>query len=315
MPVPGDLPVFLEIALAVCGRQQAGHRVETIVVPDKPTAAVTNVVERARATWDGDLKVAPLPLPERYVLPPMHNPFLNYGVQVLTGVTRSRASHVILHDADLFLLADSVLEEQWGTARERDLVVHGVSEVWDRWFRDKGIHIAATWELCLRTDWMRSFVPRLHMGHTAELFGEEHVFDITLHPQALTDPRRIAVTDRGEQIVHFNHVIATYRAYQKSPQSFHDDAFLLLLVRLFVDLFAQEPYDYDLPSLDEMARGLTDPTGTVRYDAPDDDARARYAAFRGKVVGILDGAWSPEEKRTRATEALVPFDRHYGYLS
>ena len=35
MPVPGDLPVFLKIALDVCGKQNHQHLIETIIVPDQ----------------------------------------------------------------------------------------------------------------------------------------------------------------------------------------------------------------------------------------------------------------------------------------
>jgi len=33
--VPGDLPVFLKIALETCARQNSKHLIETLVIPDK----------------------------------------------------------------------------------------------------------------------------------------------------------------------------------------------------------------------------------------------------------------------------------------
>src|ERR1700691_3494039 len=69
MPVPGDLPVFLRLALAVCRPQQSEHRVETIVLPDRMTPEMRQIVSQARPDWPGDLYLQPLPVPERWVLP------------------------------------------------------------------------------------------------------------------------------------------------------------------------------------------------------------------------------------------------------
>ena len=51
VPVPGDLPVFLELALAVLATQQHEHRIATIVVPDQVTAETRAIVARHRAQW------------------------------------------------------------------------------------------------------------------------------------------------------------------------------------------------------------------------------------------------------------------------
>ena len=311
MPVPGDLPVFLELALATCATQEHEHRVETIVLPDRPTKQVSTIVERARPGWAGDLRLQPFPHPERHLLPALKNPFHNYGIQLLTGVSAARGSHVILHDADLFLARPGALDDRYRRTRDADLYVSGVSPVWDDWYAERGLSIVATWEQCARRDWIRSFPPSLHMGHEAELLGERHVFDITLHPQALTDQRRIAIHEDEAGIVHFNYVIATYRHFQKAPAGFADDRFRLLLIRLFVDLFAQLPYDYAVPSIGELARGLGSAHAPVTYPTPDADTVAAYRDYRGKIDTILTGAWVPGDRGERCQEALAPFDVYY----
>ena len=41
LPVPADLPVFLRLALANAAAQDCDGRVETLVIPDVPSAAFT----------------------------------------------------------------------------------------------------------------------------------------------------------------------------------------------------------------------------------------------------------------------------------
>ncbi|GAA1380420.1 hypothetical protein [Luteococcus sanguinis] len=313
VPVPGDLPVFLEVALAVTGQQKAEHRLETLVIPDVMTPQVKNIVERNRANWQGKLTLLPLPQPERTMLPRMKNPSRNHAVQVITGIEHSRSTHVLLHDADLFLLDKGALDQRYQQAVERDLDALGISPVWDPWYNEKGLtHLAATWELMASRDWLRAFPPHMHMGHTAEMYGEDHVFDTTLRAQALGNPARIAQDNLSDEIVHFNYVISTYRHFQRSSGSFTDDRYRLILVRLLIDLFAQEPFDYVVPTLAELAKGLDDPTARVVYPSGE-KAAADYASFRSQIQRTFHGEWCEAERGDRAEAELAPFDAHYGY--
>lgn len=240
----------------------------------------------------------------------MRNPARNHGVQLLTGVARTRAEYIVLHDADLFLLSPDLLDERVALAKEEDLDVLGVDPVWDGWFAERGVHLAATWEMIARTDWLRSFPPHMHMGHDGEYDGEKHTFDTCLHPQAVSDPARRRVV-RSEDVVHFNYVISTYRHFQRSRDGFQDDQFRLLLIRLFIDIFAQEEFDYGLPSLAELAQGLHDSQAPVTYPAPNGQIQDDYASFRSKLDRILGGPWTPESSRGALSEQMRPFDRHY----
>lgn len=310
VPVPGDLPVFLELALQVLGTQRAQGRVETLVIPDVMTPAMEAVVARHRNDWDGPLQLLPLPYPERVLLPRMQNPARNHGVQLIAGVSSTRARYIVLHDADLFLLSPDLLDDRVALAGDEDLDVLGVDPVWDGWYAERGVHLAATWEMIARTDWLRSFPPSMHMGHDGEFDGEEHTFDTCLHPQAVSDPARRRVV-RSEDVVHFNYVISTYRHFQRASGGFVDDQFRLLLIRLFIDIFAQEDFDYGLPSLAELANGLQDPQAPVAYPPADPTTRERYADFRAKLDRILDGPWTPPASRSALAEQLRAFDRHY----
>jgi len=205
LPVPGDLPVFLDLALAVCRLQDPAHRVATLVIPDRPSEAIRSRVEEAASTWPGRLEYLPLPAVDRVVLPRLNDPSRNHGAQLIRGVHRSPSTHVVLHDADLFLLDPQVHADEFARATAGDLDALGISPPWDPWYAARGRQLAATWELCARVDWLRSFPPHRHLGHDAPVDGEMHMFDTTFWPQLHTPAERIAVADGlAERVVHFN---------------------------------------------------------------------------------------------------------------
>lgn len=311
VPVPGDLPVFLRVALAVLTHQCAEHRVETIVVPDAVTPRVKEIVKRARRDWAGPLRFQALPFPERWALPRLNNPGRNHALQLITGTARSRSSHVVLHDADLFLMRRDILDRQYLTCTQRDLACLGVSPVWDPWFAEHQRHLAATWELCTSVEWLKSFVPALHMAHENELFGERHSFDTTLYPQAVTHPDLIGV-EPSDDIVHFNYVISNYRHFQRSAgESFRDYRFLLLFIRLLVDVFdAPNTTDYRLPSLSDLGACLSGPGGKVTFPSASEGAE-KYRYFRGQLERVLSGPWAEAAQRAEILHRLEPFDAFY----
>jgi hypothetical protein len=314
IPVPGDIPVFLELALRVCALQSNAFRVRTLVIPDRPSQAIAGIVQRQQRTWQGPLDLTLLPRPERWLLPYLRHGSRNHGLQLIAGTEATTSSHIILHDADLFLLDRNLLDSQYEDCRSRDLSCLGVSPVWDSWFSEHGRQLAATWELTASTEWLRSWSPWRHMGHDAEMWGEHHTFDTTLWPQAQTAPERIAVSDRTDEFVHFNYVIMSYRDYQRKGSSYVDGNFRLLLIGLFVELFAEDPTQTAVPSVADLASGLAG-TGPARYPAPAEGSRTGYADFRMRLGRALDGIGLTPDQAERADRALHPFDDWYGYTS
>ncbi|MGA3220990.1 MAG: hypothetical protein ABSE77_18255 [Acidimicrobiales bacterium] len=312
VPVPGDLPVFLRLALAVCRHQDPASRLETIVVPDRVTPLMKDIVDQARRDWPGELVLQALPVPERWVLPRMGNPGRNHASQLIAGVCRSRATHIVLHDADLFLMRPDLHRREFEMCRQRQLACLGISPPWDPWFAEHGRQLAATWELCAQVEWLRSFPPVLHMAHQNDLFGEQHMFDTTFYPQALTDPALIAVSPTDD-FVHFNWVISNYRFFlAPHAEPWYDIRFRLFLVRLLVDLFDQEGAGtYRLPSLVELGHCLGAEGGPVRFpERPKGDEL--YRSFRDLMGRALTGPWVDDHRRQLAAAALAPFDRFYG---
>jgi hypothetical protein len=173
--------------------------------------------------------------------------------------------------------------------------------------------MAATWELCARVDWMRSFPPHRHLGHDAVVDGERHTFDTTFWPQFHTPVSRIAVGQGLEdRVIHFNYVISTYRAFQRRQGQFHDDAFRLLLIRLFADLFAPADESHGLPELEDLAGGigrLGEPRVEVAYGEQDGE---RYRRMRNQLRAVVAGPWSDPTRASRCLNLLGAFDDFYG---
>lgn len=310
IPVPGDLPVFTRLALAVCRLQDAADRVETLVVPDVDSPPVDGIVADAGRDWPDPLRVLRLPPLERALLPRLADPGKNHAAQIVAAVTASRASHALLHDADLFMLAPDVHDSEYRYAAAHASAAVGVDGPWDPWFAAHGRQLVATWEMCADIDWLRASRPSRLFGHDARLFGEVHTFDTTFWAQCHTHPSRLTVLPRPGEVVHFNYVISTYRRFQRSgAATFADTNLRLLLIRLFIDLFDPDGGGYVVPSRDELARGLTDPAAPVTYAAVDP---AVYGDFRGKLDGILRGDWVAPERRATAARYLDAFDDHFG---
>jgi len=313
IPVPGDLPVFLELALTVCALQESDNRVQAIVVADQMNPEIQRIADRHRRRWTGTLDIAPLPIPERWVLPRMKNPSRNHFFQLMTGVRAATGSHVILHDADLFPLSGRLFETQYEACRSRRLACLGISPVWDPWFAQKGLRLAATWEICAETAWVRSFPPYLHIGHDAELLGERHTFDTTLYPQSVTPPDRIDFQTPEGAFIHFGYVVSTYRLFQHHGPGFLDDQFRLLFISLLCSSFGQTGPPAGLPDPSALADGLVrSETAPVRFPVGS-KAQERFAAFRAQLDGVLDGAWLAGSDLSLVRSALGRFDEHYHY--
>jgi hypothetical protein len=308
VPVPGDIPVFLDLALAVCRLQDHENRLSTFVIPDVRTPQIESRVAEAATTWPGELRLLDLPHPERELLPRLRNPGKNHGVQIIAGVSAASSSHVVLHDADLFMLQPNVHESQYVKAKSANLSVLGVSKSWDDWYPKHGLTLAATWEMTARTDWLRMFPPYRHMGHDARMFGEQHTFDTTFWAQCQTPPAQIGIVDRSDDLVHFNYVISTYRNFQRSKGPFPDNRFRLLLIRLMIDLFDHGDGVYAVPELSRLAAGLGKSGERVYYVSED---AAAYRDFRPQLTKILDGPWSDPDRRAEAVSDLRPFDEFF----
>jgi hypothetical protein len=319
LPVPADLPVFLYLALQNAALQDAKDRVETIVVPDQASVEFERSFALARAQFDvGPLRLTtPGRKAEIFRRIARDDPPKNYFLQIEAGVRAATSTHLLLHDADLFILDPRFLAEHYRRCAEQRLACLGVSPCWDNWLREHSFgHVVATWELMLDIGWLRSFAPWEHRGQHAWLDGEFHGFDVMLYTQARTSPERCRLHEVGDRFVHFNWVIGMYRQFRRGGvRPFRDRRFVLLLIRLLDDaLRSRLPVHaspVDLPTVERLARGISDHTQPIIYS---DIHRDTYHEFRGKLDRILSSPLFGDATAEMIDRAIRPFDVAYDYV-
>ena len=311
LTVPGDLPVFLRIAMQVCGAQDPAHRVETLVLPDGRPDGFDRAFERYARDWTGGpIRVVPLRRVEGALGRWRKNPHLNHWMQLVTGLSAARATHALLHDADLFVDEPDFLRRHHEECGDRGLAVLGLSEAWDDWYRRHGLdHMVSTWEMVVEVEWARSFAPWEHRGHMGEIDGRPVEFDTTFRPQSRTAPERIGLAASAPRFVHFNHTICRYREFQRARRrgrSWEDRTFRILLVRLLIDVFDDSGWEYEAPPVTGLLRGLQDPDAPVTYRFP--EAADSYVRFRETLDQLADAELIGAARADALRAAVAPFD-------
>lgn len=295
---PGDLPVFLDIAMAVCARQNPEHLAEVLVIPDKMHRYYGTHWESIRKQWPrGPIRLVRLRPFEQRFAGFRNSPHTYCWLQLIRGMEQARSTHALWHDADLFILNRNLLKEQYETCAARKMAFFGLDPAapYARpWFEARGIHhIVASYEMMMDVEWFRRFAPWEHRGHEMKVNGEWHVGDITYRSQIRTPPERCGWQNRDDDFVHFSYVIGMYRRFQNSRGVYEDKGFKVLLVRLLIDAFDRSGWSYEAPQIRELAKGLKDPTSRVTYLQT--ETRREYPEFRQKLErlltsGLFDGA-------------------------
>lgn len=313
LAMPGDLPFFLEIFLQVFAGKRTEHLVEALVLPDLVPPGFRARFGRFRERWPhGEVRLVPLRRLDQFLAGVAGNPHANHWLQLINGANAARGTHALLHDADLFVLSPDFFDAQYEWCARERLACLGVSPAWDPWYRENGLgHVTATWEILFELTWLRRFKPWEHHGHAGAVDGKAHVFDTMFLPQSLTPPGQIARNERWLDFVHFNYVICTYRKFQKGRGPFEDDYFRILLIRLLIDAFDAGGWSYDAPPLEELARGLDDPSRRVTYRA--EATAEHYREFRDKLQSLLDSPVLDAEQVGRMERGVRPFDRAFGW--
>lgn len=306
--VPPDLPVFLVLAVEICRRQDLTGLVETLVVPDRLDVPFRRRVDDAARSWpEGMMRlVEPSPL-DRLVRPFLRVPSMIHWLQLVAGVRHVRSTHAVVHDVDLFMLEDGFLRSLFEHCREDRVACVGNAAPWqgNDWATDpRFAHVVALWELMFDLEWMRAGPPARMRPQRGRFGADSFWFETTLLAQARTAPERIA-RHRPAELVHFGWVVGGYRTFQRSKGPFEDDQFRLLLIRLLIDAFDAGGAEYEVPTLADLERGLTDADRRVFYGAA---ARGNYATFRTTLDRLLTSDLFPADRIEVLRAGLAPFD-------
>lgn len=311
LAVPGDLPVFLKIALETCSLQAADHLVETLVIPDCLTSGLPELLE----AWAKEYALSPVRLVtltplDQLLARKLNHPSVNHWFQLFRGAMGTRTTHAVLHDADLFIIDSRFLKKHYETCLQRNLACLGVSPIWDNWFREQKIyHVVPTWEMIFEVTWLRSFAAWEHQAHEDVIAGKWHGFDTTLWTQCKTAPERIGRHEQESEFVHFGHVISGYRWFQQSPRPYEDQQFRLLLIRLLLDVYDDSGWPCHVPLARDLLKGLSVKSSEVTYLR--DSTRQSYPGFRFTLQRLLASGLLSEQRAIRIEEAIEPFDRAF----
>ncbi len=316
LPVPSDLPVFFKLGIQTVQRQQAEHRREILVIPDAPAAAFRDIYQQVVATlaptMQAQIRLVEMSKKDQF--------FRRIGdrkelfLQTINGAAQATSTHFLIHDADAFATSDDFFEQHYQQCISRNLSVIGVNPVWDEWYRQNNYgHLVATWEMMCSQTWIRQFAPFMHRGQVATLPPGDHSFDITCYTQCLSRPDEIGLFEGRAGFVHFNHVIRTYRLFtqaQQHGQTFVDEHFRLLLIRLLVDAFdAADQEHYNLPTLEDFQQSLSGDSSIVSLES--DNCADKYRQFRAKMTELMASAYLSEAQRDWFDQVLHPFDRKF----
>jgi len=312
--VPGDLPIFLKIALEMCSLQASDHLVETLVIPDKLTAGLPELFESwAEEYVISPIRLVPLTPLDQFLAQKLNYPSLTHWFQIFRAAIETRTTHAVLHDVDLFMFDSNFLKLHYETSVSRHLACLGVSPMWDGWFSEQRIHhVVPTWEMMFELDWLRSFEPWQHQAHRNMIDGKWHGFDTTLWTQCRTAPERVGRHEQDLRFIHFGQVISSYRLFQQSPLHFEDERFRLLLIRLLIDAYDPSGWPCEVPSLNDLTKGLID--GSKRVTYLEEPTRQYYPTFRYQLHQLIKSGLLGDEKTSVLENGAASFDQAFGWM-
>jgi hypothetical protein len=310
---PGDLSVFLAVALQIVDRQDTKDLVEILVVPDCMPEDFCCKWDSLRRRWSHlPLRLVALNTCEHALLWLLRHPIAVCFHQFYAGVKASCATHLLWHDADLFLLDPAFMRSRFEACSGRKLACVGSSPTPDKWFTENGItHVVDTWELMMDVSWIRSFPPWQHRGHEDVLKGTRRKFDITQLPQCHTQPGLIHCDLGHHQYVHLCQTICTFRWFSYTRAPYEDRKFRLLFIRLLLDALEGPDSNGRIPSLTELQQGFRNPAAAVTYLRP---AREEvYQEFRREFERLIQSCVLGESASEILHRSVAPFDRRFGW--
>jgi hypothetical protein len=315
LPMPMDMPFLLRFALEGLQSIDTQNCKQILVIPDAWGTDGGRALRRVVAEFDDPrIAMAPPRLMDYALVRFVGNG--THWLAIVNGMAHVRCKYAFLHDADAFFAERDGLERQYRECRDRQMYSLGVTDRPDAIFTQVGYHhIAGTWELMFSVDWALGHGPCAHKGGRAEMPHAKGEFDTMLRPQFLDYPSgKIGVMESPPEFVHFFAVIIAYRAYRErlrkpTGQPIVDQRLALVLLALLEELIPDQSGLRSLPMVEELARGLTDPTAPVTYATV--EAAHEYPIFRARIEALIR---SPVFRGPRADlirDRLRPFDEYY----
>ena len=318
VPSPADMPFLLQFALEGLENLDLEGCVQVIVIGDGSAddSALRRVVERSGNPRIEMASVSPLTHVFVHGVPGMRRPGGGVGMwthwgMVVEGIRRARGEYVFIHDADAFFVDADAIRRQYHECLERHMVTLGVTARNDPFLEQQGRTLPGTWELMFSNQWARGYAPIDHKGRYRSTPSGVFEFDNMLYPQFMHGQHdAVGVTELPARILHFAGTIVTYRSFRdRAGRPVVDEVFRLLFLALLEDLIPDPGRPRVMLTVDELARGLTDPSAPVTYGSK--VAIQEYPIFRAMIDDLCVSPVMQGARGDRIKELIHPFDDHF----
>lgn len=281
--------------------------VEVFVVPDKPSPYFRGIFDSLVTDYSfQSIRLIEMNRVDKMFAAIADNPNMNHFLQLFNGMDHCSSTHVLLHDADLFLSPGNFLRKHFEACASSHYNVLGVNV---KKFTDDGRPLAATWEMMASMEWLKSFKPYELKAQVTFINGKRYEFDTMLLPQYMTSPAKIALRSADAEFVHINYLISRYRRYLKTQKPFEDSQFKLLFIKLLIDSHDTADWKHDVPSMENCIAGLTGHDSKVSYTQ--EETASYYPYARGKIQKLCQlGLLTPNQKKT-IVRSIEPFDQWF----
>jgi len=314
LPVPADLPVFLDFAVENLLRQDLTHLREVLVIPDQEERDYIDLARQKIRRLEDKVRVRILSMRwrDKAVARFAGNPSAYHFLQLYTGICAAEAGDMLFHDADFFMRPGDFLSRRYELMKTEGRSVLGVNPRQAK-FVDGCVHLTATWEMFAAGDWLRRFPPYFHKAQYFRTRSGKSHFDTTLYPQYLSSPDEIGWrTPEAGDYVHFNQVISRYRHFSEGNRESKRADLKLLLISILSDAFGTDGWRYKLPTRRDWQQLVEHMLAVPKLAR---EQTAYYAKIRGRVeellaLGVLDGA-----VQDGIREGFAPFDKLLGWAN
>lgn len=317
LTVPHDLPIFLEIALRNIAAQDLHSLVEILVIPDQPSAEFRNLFEVSKKKYElPPLRLIEMNMRDKLVGRLNNTPAWYHFLQLKNGAEAANTTHLLFHDADLFLAPGDFLESRFRECVEKKLSALGVDLPPHRGGNNfVSQYMVATWEMMATREWLMRFKPIQHKSNFRYLDGRKVRFDTTLWPQYQTDPTEFALHGMdAHTYVHFGNIVTTYRKFRRARKPYEDTRFRVLLIRLLIDAMGSEAaQNIYVPSIEECVAGIDGKSRTVSY--AESKTASIYKGFRDQIRGLSGLNVLAEAAIDSIEKSIRPFDEAFQYGS
>ncbi len=310
LPVPHDLPVFLQVALLNIAAQDPSHLNEILVIPDYPSKSFRNLYRDMAAKYESlPLSLVEMGVADRFIGKLGNSPGGNHFLQLINGIEAASSTYLLFHDADLFLAPGQFLKNRYTECVDLELSALGVELPPHKNHNVVKNHMVATWELMVKRAWLLRFQPWEHKSQYRRLAGTRSRFDTTLWPQFRTEAFEFG-RRAMDSFVHFGNVISTYRRFLKARKPYEDSRFKIFLIRLLSDAMSADRsiQNGQIPTFSDCVAGLRN-KGTVSYLS--DAAKVNYLDFRHDMESLLNLGVLPEQGIQKLSEQLKVFDEAF----